>query len=130
MALSGEAKKKYQREYMREYMRKRRTGEPKAATQAAAPSTDRSAATKPNTGDGTARIRELEAELARERQEHAATRRTVEAQAKPDTNRLKELTQENLSLKQQLRDALARIPKTQRPRKEKAHALTMRRLRA
>jgi tellurite resistance protein len=79
MPLSGEAKKEYQRKYMR----RRRAGEKKAA----APSIDRPTMTKPNTGDGTARIRQLEAELARER----ARREAAEAGASPTTERSAQL---------------------------------------
>ena len=62
MPLSGEKKRLYQREYMR--MRRRRAAEKKKVAE---PSVDQSAATKPGTGEETARIRELEVQLARER---------------------------------------------------------------
>src|SRR3974377_2098499 len=61
MPLSGEKKKLYQREYMR--MRRWRAAEKKVAE----PSVDNSPETNPGTGEETARIRELEVQLARER---------------------------------------------------------------
>ena len=73
MPLSGEAKKKYQREYMR----RRRAGETQP----------KSEPSKSSTGDGTARVRQLEAELARER----ARREAAEAKASPTSDRIAQL---------------------------------------
>jgi len=73
MPLSGEAKKKYQREYMR----RRRAGKTQP----------KSEPSKRSTGDGTARVRQLEAELARER----ARREAAEAKASPTTERIAQL---------------------------------------
>jgi hypothetical protein len=77
MPLSGEAKKKYQREYMR----RRRAGETQPKSEPSKSGTGSS------TGDGTTRVRQLEAELARER----ARREAAEAKASPTTERIAQL---------------------------------------
>ena len=86
MPLSGEKKRLYQREYMR--MRRRRAAEKKKVAE---PSVDQSAATKPGTGEETARIRELEVQLARE----CARREAAESDLAKASHVTKPLTKQN-----------------------------------